>query len=483
MKAALYIRVSTQELAKEGYSIGEQEESLRAYCQMMGWEVYDLYSDPGFSGGNINRPEIQRLISDVPRKLFDIVLVKKLDRLSRNMKDTLYLVEDVFEKNKVSFMSATENFDTGTPIGKALLGFMSTFAQWERETIKERTQTGIEERAKKGYYHGGPYAPIGYRYEDGELIINDYEAIQIKEIYSRFLSGQSVNRIYNYLNESGYTNSYASWNGHTAVYNILKNPLYAGMIRYKGRIYTGRHEAIISYEDWHTVQETFKKRKADSLLEGKDLSKVFKPKRLLGGLIHCKQCGATYFCKGNYSQKNKVKYYRPYYTCSSRGKKRESGKKCMNKSWPTNELDQIIISTIRSLSADPEYFQSVVENTYSEDSVINKKDTLNKRITEIDLQIKRLIDLYQIGSIPFDQISERTAALEKEKSTLLESLKQIPEVKNGKTMQEVQEILLNTDLIFEKGSMEEQQLFIRSLIDHIELDDEDIIIYWTFREC
>ena len=139
-RAALYIRVSTLEQAQEGYSVGEQRERLIAYCKAQDWLIADIYVDGGYTGSNLNRPGIQKLMSETEK--FDVVLVYKLDRLSRSQRDTLYLIEEIFRPNKVDFVSMQESFDTSSPFGKAMIGLLAVFAQLEREQIKERTWMG-----------------------------------------------------------------------------------------------------------------------------------------------------------------------------------------------------------------------------------------------------------------------------------------------------------------------------------------------------
>lgn len=186
-RAALYIRVSTLEQAQEGYSVGEQKERLIAYCKAKDWIIADIYVDGGYTGSNLNRPGIQKLISETDK--FDLVLVYKLDRLSRSQRDTLYLIEEVFRPKGVDFISMQESFDTSTPFGKAMIGLLAVFAQLEREQIKERTWMGRVARAKTGLHHGGGHIPIGYEYEDGHLVINPYEAEQVRKIYEWYLAG------------------------------------------------------------------------------------------------------------------------------------------------------------------------------------------------------------------------------------------------------------------------------------------------------
>ena len=148
-KAAIYIRVSTIEQAQEGYSIGEQKERLIAYCKAQDWIIADIYIDGGYSGSNLKRPAIQKLMSETHK--FDIVLVHKLDRLSRSQRDTLYLIEEIFLPNKIDFVSMQESFDTSSPFGKAMIGLLAVFAQLEREQIKERLRWGAWPGLNKDY--------------------------------------------------------------------------------------------------------------------------------------------------------------------------------------------------------------------------------------------------------------------------------------------------------------------------------------------
>ena len=143
---AIYIRVSTEAQREEGYSIEAQTEALTAYCTAKGWKTYELYIDGGYSGSSLERPAIQRLIHHVKNSRIERVLVYKLDRLSRSQKDTLYLIEDILNPHEVLCISLNESMDTGSPMGRLMLGILSAFAQLERENIRERTRMGLAER-------------------------------------------------------------------------------------------------------------------------------------------------------------------------------------------------------------------------------------------------------------------------------------------------------------------------------------------------
>ena len=177
--AAIYIRVSTDIQAEEGYSIEAQKEQLTAYCVSKGIKNYDYYIDGGWSGSNIDRPEMQRLIKDVKDDKISHVIVYKLDRLSRSQKDTLYLIEDVFNPHNVDFVSLNESMDTSTPMGRLMLGILSAFAQLERENIAHRLNRGYKNYRDNGGKVGrkrGSVKSVERIKEENRGVIRDLES-------------------------------------------------------------------------------------------------------------------------------------------------------------------------------------------------------------------------------------------------------------------------------------------------------------------
>lgn len=248
-QVALYIRVSTQEQAQEGYSIEAQTDRLTSYCKAKGWPIIGSYTDPEFSGANIERPALQRLFTDIDAGKIDCVLVYKLDRLSRSQKDTLHIIEDIFLEHDVAFVSIQENFDTGSPFGRAMIGILSVFAQLEREQIKERTAMGRTERAKSGLWHGGGRRPFGYDYINGQLIVNATEAAIVKDVYALFLAAVPIHRIETIIGKR-----YGRKMNHTMIRSIVSTQLYTGVICWEGNIYPGQHEAIIDNDSFRKAQ-------------------------------------------------------------------------------------------------------------------------------------------------------------------------------------------------------------------------------------
>ena len=232
MIVAAYVRVSTQEQATEGHSIGEQTDRLKKYCEAHDWHLFKVYTDPGFSGSNMNRPALQKLLADAHAGNFQKVIVYKLDRISRSQKDTLYLIEDELLANNIDFVSMTENFDTSTPFGRAMIGILAVFAQLEREQIKERMSMGRTARAKQGKFPGG-IVPMGYDYVNGEFVINEYEAMIVRDIFEKFIAGASFNSISTALNDKGYRTSNGSLYRARNISRILESKTYIGFFKYQ----------------------------------------------------------------------------------------------------------------------------------------------------------------------------------------------------------------------------------------------------------
>lgn len=473
-KVAIYVRVSSQEQANEGYSIQEQTERLTKYCEAHGWILVKVYTDPGFTGANRNRPALQMLCADVAKSLFDTVLVYKLDRLSRSQKDTLYIIEDVFLKNGISFVSMNENFDTGTPFGRAMIGILSVFAQLERDQIRERVQMGHDARAKEGYFHGGGYAPIGYDYIDGLLTVNEYEASIVRKAYTLFLDGLPVHSIYLTLEKEYPAGTRFGAVTYSSVKSMLTTILYAGYIKWKGALYPGKHEAIIPYEQFQEVQRLIKRRQID---EPHRLTS-FQHTTILGGIMFCGYCGARYFCKNNTASKVS-RITQRYYTCYSRGKtskKMIRDPNCKNKSWNVHKLDAIILNEIAKLELSRDF---VSYNTAPDNS--GRIQSIKTALASADKKLEKLVDLYTDDTIPVHVLSERISRLNAEKEALeaeLSNLQAVPDP--DLSYDQANKILDSFQDIIATGDNDLIRNMVRSLIDSIIIRDEDIEIHWKF---
>lgn len=447
IKGACYVRVSTDNQL-ENYSIEEQTDRLKAYCKAKDIQIVKIYTDGGYSGGNVNRPALQQMLQDIDKGLIDSVIVYKLDRLSRSQKDTLMLIEDCFLAKNVDFVSVNENFDTSTPFGRAMIGILSVFAQLEKDQITERFTMGRIGRAKNGYFHGGGNAPTGYDYIDGELVINDYEAIQVKDLYNRFLKGYSIHNCWQYMQQK-----YGGWSNEVSVRNVLKNELYIGKVKFKGVAYQGNHQPIISEETFRQVQDLFNssRRASDTFKRS-----PFKASTLLSSLVYCGKCGARFHGEhGNYSCYSRTKGDKKYIVDPN----------CKNKKWKIEELDRLVLDYIMRLDFSKLKSGHPVPVPVTDYSI---------RLNEIDKQIGKLIDLYQVSGIPIETIQEKMDALNKEKEALLN----ISKPKNVPVTTLAEMITARDTLmsLSDAGSLDEKRACLTMIIDRIIIDDDNVNI-------
>lgn len=483
-RVVIYVRVSTQEQATEGYSIGEQLNRLKKYCEAHGWILVEEYVDPGYSGTNTDRPALQKLIHDIPLGNFDTVLVYKLDRLSRSQKDTMQLIEDVFLANNIDFISMSENFDTGTPFGRAMIGILSVFAQLERDQIRERMGMGKEARAKEGKWSGGSSVPVGYRYSvaDNMLYVDEYEAMQVQEAFTLFLQGVPYKTIAESFAKKGY--SYTGRSGHVGVWDakrvkyVLTNKLYTGYMRHHNQWFKGEHEPIIDDETFNKAQILFQQRASENT--------KYKKKRqgqttYLGGLLYCKHCGGRYAKQSGRKWKNNEPPL--YYVCYSRSHKVPKMIKdpnCKNKNWIMSDLDNIILNEIKKLTFDPEYFNEIQNKEAAKTDSGKKADILRKEIQKIDEQISRFLDLYGIGRFTIEQVSNKVESLNIQKQDLETELNTLSSEADILSKEQTLEIVKSFDVILENGNFDEIRFVIDSLIRYIELDNDDVYIHWKF---
>jgi DNA invertase Pin-like site-specific DNA recombinase len=311
------------------------------------WQIYKIYSDAGYTGANLNRPALQELLEDIRQRKIDIILVYKIDRLTRSPKDFYQLIE-LFEKYGVSFISITERFDTSTPADRLLRNIMLTFAQFERELASKRTKDKMLERAKKGFCNGG-YAPFGYQRKDKKLFVNKKEAEIIRLIYEKYIESGSIGKVYNFLQEKNIKNRQGKFFNKPAISYFLRNPVYAGKIKFNNQIYQGIHQPIISEEVFELAQKIHKKR-----------VRKFRVYRnfLFGGLVDCEECRYKMTpCFTNKWSKGELKRYY-YYRCTSTAHK--GWKVCSVKQVSADRLEKYILENLERISLDRNYVENLV---------------------------------------------------------------------------------------------------------------------------
>lgn len=357
---ALYLRVSTEAQADEGYSLAAQAEKLEAYCRMKGIDRFTQYVDGGFSGSNLSRPAVTQLIDCIRRGEVERVVVYKLDRLSRSQKDTLYLIEDVFAPHGVDFVSINENIDTGTPYGRAMIGILSAFAQLERENIFLRTRMGMVERVRQGYWPGGGKIPFGYDYDAAKgILVPNRDADTVREIYARYLAGESAGSIARAL----------GLRYEHLVRQILDRESNTGVILYKGERYPGRHEPLIDRETWLRAQRRLHRPNRPRAADGG---------KLLTGLLVCGHCGA----KMRYQKWGRAG---DRLVCYSRDKSKPHlvhDENCPNRGIMAQEVERIVTADLARLAAQPDPPSAPAEDEQSCRKALARAERRLRRLYE-----------------------------------------------------------------------------------------------------
>ena len=455
MIVGIYTRVSTQEQAQEGYSLEEQENRLRKYCDALNWKIFRVYTDGGFSGASTDRPALRAMIRDIEDSRIQKVVVYKLDRLSRSQYDTLFLIERVFLAHGVDFVSMTENFDTSTPLGRAMIGILSVFAQLEREQIKERMIMGKDARGKEGLYHGGK-PPKGYTYtpEDG-LLVDPAEAECVRAAFRMLLERQSAHSMCRDLEAM----SGRPWFRPELKY-ILSNRAYLGEIRHKGEWIQGRHEPIIDAETFDKAQKILKERAQ----RHKENHRDGKAKSLLGGLCVCGECGSPYYRYRERTKPTQKTYaeYTPIYECQSR---KTASAPCRNRIWRQEDLEAEVLGEVRQLKLIPPKKRKEASRDYSAE------------IKKIDAQLERLMDLYSVGGIPLESLESRITSLNARRADLVEK-QYLSAQTAARDSSATQSLIQSFDDIAEKATTEELREVLRTLIDRIVIHEEDLEIFW-----
>lgn len=447
---ALYIRVSTDAQFEEGYSVDAQKEKLEQFCRLRDIADYEFFIDGGWSGSNIDRPEMKRMITAIIAGHIDSVVVYKLDRLSRSQKDTVYLLEDIFIPNNCNFISLNENFDTTTPYGKAMIGILSVFAQLERENIRERTRMGMYERVKSGLWMGGGRVPFGYKYVPGQdILLPDEHADDVKQIFNLYIKGYSPGKIASMFDVAN----------DTHVISILKRPLYKGYISYNGELIKGQHEPIIDEATWERAQIERQKR---------SVQKTNTTVHLLSGLVVCGICGAKYRYQkwGNHMK---------MYCYSQQHSKPQLVKNpdCDNYRYTAPELEKVVLDSIFQYTES----LAVVDNAKVKNT--NSIDALQARYDSISLKIKRLYNLYASSEdeILLTTIDENKAELASIAKLLDAEKKMMSTINDIKSQLDT---LRNLKALWPTMTQFERQQTLRTCVSCIRVNKDNIKVEFKY---
>jgi site-specific DNA recombinase len=363
VRCAIYTRKSTEVGLEQNFnSLDAQREACLAYIQSQrheGWKCLPArYDDGGFTGGNMDRPALKRLLADVEAGKIDCLVTYKIDRLSRSLLDFARII-GIFEQHHVSFVSITQQFNSATSMGRLVLNVLLSFAQFEREIISERTRDKIAATRRKGKWSGG-LPVLGYDVDPQflRLVVNSKEATRVRAIFELHLEHQALLPVVRELERRGWrTKTWVTRKGRklggqpftkTNLHKLLTNPTYAGKLRYKKELHNGEHPAIVDPAKWQQVQELLQRHRHKGSAQRNGSGAILK------GLLYCRPCGLamspTYSSKGN-------KRYR-YYVCSNVQKR--GWDHCPSQSVPASPLERIVVEQISKAGQDSERLQKIL---------------------------------------------------------------------------------------------------------------------------
>jgi site-specific DNA recombinase len=485
--------VSTSEQADEGYSIAAQIEATKNIARYSGYEVIDTYVDAGISGKSMeNRPAFLKMLADAKSKKFDMIIVWKLNRLSRNHLDLLKIYEEL-EACNVSFKSVSEPFDTGNPAGKLLFNMLASIGEFERETIVENVKNGMKQKAKEGFFNGGRM--LGYESKaivgdvKNKLSIIEEEAIIVRLIFELYTKGKGYKYISSKLNALNYKTIKGNLFNIQAVRGIITNPTYAGKIRFnkyvdhkKNRrrgnksefvLAVGQHEPIIDSETWNKAESLLKERTGRS-------KKIHKGVFLLTGLLKCPVCGSS-MVAGRVTRKNndgtKTKYN--YYQCSRY--KNYGRHECSANSVKAEYAEKYVLDRIAGFAFDDELIEEVVNGINN--SVESTVKPIMKRIEQLDKDMQsysdkkeRIFRLYEDNIIDQITLKARIDKLEQEyqetknhKEYLMEQIDKTQVVKEI-PIKLVQDLLSNLGRVLDVSSREQTKMILNMVVEQISVD-------------
>jgi site-specific DNA recombinase len=453
MRAALYIRVSTEEQNLEGYSISAQKNRCTSFVESQeDWELSHVYADPGYSAKDLKRPAVEQLIEGVKNKEFDVVVVYRLDRLVRSVLD-LHKLLGLFDKHNVKFKSVTEVFDTTTAMGRFFITIVGAMAEWERSNLGERVRFGMSQKVREGGWHGSA-APYGYDLQENKLIINEEQAKYIQWIYKWYTEGMSDRKIAIRLNDMGVSTKTGTdiWREARIRY-MLRNPLYYGSLRWGVRVNQEQGfevedaaPAIIDKELFEQAQRT---REGRANLHPRRATSPY----IFSGAVRCARCGAGF--KGHKARGHLS------YRCINRYEK-----KC----------DMPMVSEKMLEAAFIRYFRKVdppSENPTPAPDNLNEIERLEKELADIKRRRKKWQYAWANEMMDDDEYQERM----KEERTLEYEVKKeldgLVGVKEELPPEHVNIIGQYIEENWEELSQQEKKVFVQNTIEKMIIDKVD----------
>lgn len=458
MKAVIYARYSSDNQREE--SIEGQIRECMEFAERNGITVFGTYIDRALSAKTDNRPDFQRMIKDSYRRLFDTVLVWKLDRFARNRYDSAYY-KNILKKNGVKVISAKENISDG-PEGVLLESMLEGLAEYYSAELSQKIRRGLHENRTKGLYSGG-FIPFGYTVKDRKVYVDEDKAEIVRFIFKQYAAGFTVKNIVYDLNEKGLTKNGKPF-ALTTVYDILRLEKYIGICRYSDGIYTNIYPQIVPTELFNEVQMILANNKKGSSSTKADF--------LLKGKLICGLCGANMQGESGTSKSGKVKYY---YKCG----KRKKFNTCKKAALPKEQLENLIVKIIHHMLNEPkniDYLASEIikanRNHLSQQSVLN---TLIRERDDLQKALSNIIKAIEQGLIN-DSMKKRMNELE-EQIKILEDKITVEEYKKQKELS-----YENVVAYLQKAIQLKPKPLILTLIQKIVVYDDRLEIFFNYTK-
>lgn len=493
MRCAIYTRKSTEDgLEQEFNSLDAQRDSGEHFIQSQaheGWTcLADRYDDGGFTGGNMDRPALKRLMADIEAGRIDCVVVYKVDRMSRSLLDFARMME-TFEKHHVSFVSVTQQFNTASSMGRLILNVLLSFAQFEREMISERTSDKIAAARRKGKWVGG-MPLLGYNVTESKLVVDTDEAEQVRQIFNLYLEHEGLIPVVEELERRGWRTK--RWTTHkgtqrggrpfdkNSLWYLLTNITYIGKLRYKDEVHDGEQEAIVADDLWRRVQT---KLQRNGRTGGREVRNKFGA--VLKGLLHCVPCGCA--MSPTHATKDGNKRYR-YYVCTAAQKR--GWQACPSQSIPAGEIERFVVEQIKCIGRDPQLIAETVRQAHGQ---------ATERLNELAIEGRRLQselagyhrELQKLVKHPaedpdngleaarFADVQERIASAERR---LTEAHDEGERLRRDLIDEaDVARALAEFDPVWESLSPREQGRLLQLLIERVDYDGVDSTISITFH--
>ena len=493
MRCAIYTRVSTDEQAQPEYSsLQLQAELCQHYIQVHreeGWAVGGVYEDAGLSGKDLKRPALQSLLGEVRRGQVDVVVTYKLDRLSRSLKD-FYVVWEVLQRHDVTFVSATQAFDTSTPAGNLMLNVLLSFAQYERELTAERTAAKMKARAQKGLWNGG-YVPFGYSYEPAlhQLRPHPVDSVTVSTIFDLLANRRKPSEVCSHLREAGVRTKQRTITGPEGkptvvggrhfrtdiISRMVANPVYKGFIACQGELYPGLHEPLIPEETWEEANRLLadnrRPRQAGQGVNGRD-----EHVHLLKGILRCGHCGSTMtpYPSGNKNPVTGQPYL--YYACTAiiHGSKDVD---CPLRSLPARKIEAAVKQSLSEAAHTPGLLEGLVAQRTKQvkanlTDLRKAQRALQSELEPVDQQLARLVKLFREDDDIPEALKEECLLLDRQREGLRAELRDLGNEVDSLEQQAPNAALIRRQLVelgmkLERADLPEQKLLLQASLTRI----------------